>query len=410
MIQEKRQPSPFEAAFEAAEKFSNPLARSLVLTELAKTQFAVGRFDDAFRSIAAVPNRMEKKSVLIHLALDAVESGRIGPLPKLVTMLVETDPNSEATVGRLAQSLLERKSPNIEASLSLLALVDKPFDSDRSRYFFFEKLLDLGGPMEDVRKISTMFADENYRDWGRLALAKHSAKTGAWPEAEKLADGFSQPRRRSWAFLELARIAGKNSETKKVVELLSRSTEILEKIDVDPENIEPVTTQLRILGKTAYRAGETELGTRLLEQCEATAAKMTLSVPRFRAQYLLARTLHRLGLVADVDEYLDSKAIWNEKLSGLQRSLVLQWSAEAKGSNASDWLSAIREASRFEELPDNDFSQAERIIEIVRRYGGEMMSDKPTPGNDPGADAVNLSAEEFEDYYFSPFSIDDCGC
>lgn len=410
MTENNNNPPPLESAFEAAQKFTNPLARSLLLGELAKVQYAAGLFEEAWRSIEAIPNRMEKKGVLLHLALDDLQANRTERLAELVRKIVDADPNSESTAGRLALSLLEQK--NVDAVLLLLSAVEKPFDSERSRYTFFEKLVELDGErrLDEVRKFASMFSDENYRDWSRLAIMKLLAKTGSWPEAKRMADEFSQDRRRSWAFLELARIVEGKTEQELRSRLLERSAEILEAVDVTTENIETVATQLRLLGKSAYRMGETELGARLLERCEAEAAKITLPMPRFRAQYLLARSLRELGLIADVTDYLNAMEIRNEKLSGLQRSLVFQWLAEAERNGEKTWNLAVWEAAREGELPGGEFPKAERLAEIVRRYGIQMRNEKPTPTGDPELDAVNLSAEEFEDYYFSPFAIDDCGC
>ncbi len=410
--------SPFDAAQEAARSFSNPLARSLVLAELAKARFASESLDAALKTIAEIPNRAEKKAVLIDLALECVEKNEIAPLAELLRQLVVTDPNSASTAGRLALSLLEQKTPNSAAALSLLETVADPFDSDRDRYAFFEKLIVVSGMdgAEALQNLSQTFTDENYRDGARLALVKFFAANNAEREAEHLATQFALPRRRSWAFFELAKQAAAEKNTARVAALLHRSSDILDSIELEPENAESLATQLRIIGQFACRVGENELGEQLLERCEDVVAQILLPMPRLRGQYFLARTLWQLGRLNDVTEYLDAKAIWNETeiQPGVQRSLVLQWSAEAKmmSQARSDWTAAIREAARRSELPGSDFTQAERVAELVRRYGAER-SRSQTPieaqGN-PVLDAVNLSAGEFEDYYFSPFAFDDCGC
>ncbi len=425
--------TPFDAALKAARNFSNPSARSLVLAELAKAQFASGMCDAALTTAAEIPNRAEKKGVLLHLALECVQKNDtqkiMSLLPELVRRIVETDANSASVAGRLALSLLELETPDIAAALSLLETVQNPFGTDRERYMFFEKLLEkpvtpVGvDRLDAARKLATTFTDENYRDWAVLGLATFSAKISDWPEAERLADQFSQPRRRSWAFFELARWAEKNGEAEKCGKLLSRSADLLEAVVPDPESAssedaEAVATQLRIIGKFALSRGESELGERLLERCESTVSAIAPPMSRFRARYFLARVMWKLGLVGDVTEYIDSKAVWSEQLSGvqpgLQRSRVLQWLAEAKHlKNAeSDWTVSIREAARAGEIPGNDFPQAERIVEIVRRYEVERRGSgkSAVPQGDPVLDAVNLSSEEFEEYYFSPFAIDDCGC
>ncbi len=429
--------SPFESALGAARNFSNPLARSLVLVELAKTQFAAISPDSAWTAIEEIPNRAEKKGVLLDLALDCVQHGPSALLPDLLRRLVAVDPNSSTTAGRLALSLLERDSPDVGGALTLLKTTEQPFDTERECYVFFEKLLHvlMAGKEDHIEDIQTLFAsftDENYRDWSRLALVKFWAKKGDWTEAERWADPFSLPRRRSWAFFELARLAQKNNDTKRMSALLVRAAALLDTVERDTaeqnaENAEPLATQLRILGQFSLQSGERELGEQLLERCEAMATSISQPVPRWRAQLFLARTLWKCRLLDSVTEYIDAKAIWDETQSGiqpgLQRSLVLQWLAEAKPFRQAenDWQAAVQEAARTEmearELHGDEFPQAERLAEIVKRYSAEIQRNKKTPEEldadahgDPTLDVVNLSAAEFEDYYFSPFSIDDCGC
>jgi predicted negative regulator of RcsB-dependent stress response len=400
--------TPFIATQTAVERLSNPLAKSLILAELAGVQAENGLIDDAFTSIAQIPNRSEKRNVLSRLAFQSVGQNKTELLIRLVQTMFEVDTGSSATVGRLAQSLLEAGNEKgkiyVTTALELVRAVEHPFDSERLRYDFVAKLIeiDVNEQSSNIRQFIETFTDTDYRDWALLAFAKRFAVQNQWADAEKIAGDFLLPRRQSWAFFELSRLATGEKKQK----LLERAGEILETIFIEPDSAEALSVQLRILGKTAFEAENEEVGIRLLERSEAAAACVPTPMQRFRTQYFLAKVLRELRQIDSVRNYLNIRELAESKLSGIERSRVWVWLAEAEPSD-DNWTTAIQSASE----PDNqsaDIPCAERVAEILKRFSHRNRQNAPT--GEPDIDAVRLDAENFEEYYFSAFTITDCGC
>jgi hypothetical protein len=394
----------FEVTLAATDLMSNPMAKSLVLAELAQAQAETGLIDDALVSINNIPNRSEKRQTLFRLAFRAVQENKTEHLLRIVRIMIEVDPKSSPSVGRLAQTLLENNNP--VTAMELVKSVEKPFDSDQNRYDFIVKFIELTEKeqLENARLFLKTFSDTDYRDWGNLALAKRFAVLERWSEAQKIAESFSLPLRQSWTFFELSRLATeKNKE-----ELLLRAGEIIETIPIEPESAESLTIQSRILGKTALKTGNTELGIRLLEWSETAAAQISVPIQRFRAEYFLAKVLREHGLIPSVREYLDSETWKQSNMSGLDRSRIGVWVAEAEPANdLTAWSVAIQDAGKSEQ-ETADIVRAERIVEILKRF--TFRNNKLPPSGEPERDAVNLTAEEFEEYYYSAFAIKNCNC
>lgn len=397
---------PFKEALDSADGFSNLLARSALLVELARAQVEAGLVEESLACIRRIPNQIEQKGVLLDLAIESIRRGRTESLLKITRQLIAVDPNAAHVVGRLALTLAE-SGGETGLLLDLLRTTKQPFDSDRNRYEFFDKFLAFGNAdrLPEARRFLETFEDKDYRDWGVLALAKRSASLGAWPEAEEMAVWPELDRRRSWIFLELSRLA----ETKRRDKLLDRSVEILEAIPIGKENAETLAVQLRLTGKDLYRAGLADTGERVLERAEAAATSIPDKVQKIRARLFLARVLRRHGLVGSVRDYFDPTEIDSIGLGPTDRSRAFQWLAEAQGppDDLSAWIEAIR-SIREPAGSTDDFHRAERIAETVHRFA--CRDREPVPTDEPDRDAVILSGEEFESFYFSPFAIDDCGC
>ncbi|MDR3198284.1 MAG: hypothetical protein LBU34_10500 [Planctomycetaceae bacterium] len=396
--------TPFDAALAAAESMSNPIAKSLVLAELTQAQAEAGLIDDAFASIDIIPNYSEKRQALFRLAFRAVQENKTENLLRFIRTMVEVDPKSMSSVGRLAQLLLE--NGNLVKAMELVRAVEKPFDSELNRYNFVAKFVELAEKeqLDNARLFLETFSDTDYRDWGNLALAKRFMLLKQLQEARTIAESFSFPLRQSWAFFELSRLTtGKTHDL-----LLCRAGKILETISVESESAESLAIQSRILGKTALKTGNTELGLRLLEWSETAAAQISVPIQRFRAQYFLAKVLRELGQIHSVQEYLDSAKWMQLEISGLDRSRIGVWVAEAEPENIlTIWSIAIQDAGKPEQK-SADILRAERIAEILRRF--IFRNNKNPPSGEPEHDVVNLSAEEFEEYYYSPFAIKGCNC
>lgn len=407
----KNEIDPIQAALTAADGLDNMLARSVLLVELAKVQAKNASLDDALSTIGKISNVAEKRGVLLHLALDAVENDSGEPLLRIVRMMVETDPKSSHAAGRIAVSLLEKKK--IDDALQVVRAVEKPFDSDRSRYEFLEKLLknaDLDH-LDDARTFLDEFSENDYRDWGKLALARRLAAWGVWEDAERIAGRFDVPRRKSWAYFELARLAGSAKQNAKRDELLDRATEILESIVPDRENAEALSVQLRIFGKFVQHSGDSESAQRILERCESVIESIPVVLQKNRATLFLARVLRESGQIGSVGDYWNIDDPNRPEPDALDRSRILQWIAEAekRPDDLPYWERAVRAATAEKDARIDDFRRAERIVEIARRFSTRNIADRK-PTGDPERDATILSGEEFESYYFSPFAIEDCGC
>ncbi|MDR0337239.1 MAG: hypothetical protein LBI18_09130 [Planctomycetaceae bacterium] len=396
--------TPFDVTLSVAESMSNPMAKSLVLAELAQAQAQTGLIDNAFSSINKIPNRSEKRQTLFRLAFRAIQEHQTEHLLRFVRAMVEVDPKSMSSVGRLAQSLLDNN--HHAQAAELVFLVEKPFDSERNRYDFVAKFIELADKeqLDTVRLLLETFSDPDYRDWGNLAFAKRLVVLKQLSEAQTIAESFSLPIRQSWAFFELSRLTTGNDADL----CFRRAGEIIEAISIEPESAESLATQSRILGKTALKIGNTELGLRLLEWSETAAAQISVPFQRFRAQYFLAKVLRELGQIHSVQEYLDPATWMQLELSGFDRSRIGVWVAEAEAANdLTVWSNAIQDAGKPEQKIA-DILRAERIAEILRRF--TFRNEKIPPCGEPEQDAINLSAEEFEEYYYSPFAIKDCNC
>ncbi|MDR1963993.1 MAG: hypothetical protein LBQ50_09465 [Planctomycetaceae bacterium] len=394
----------FDATLVAVEGLSNPMAKSQVLTELAQAQFDAGLIEEALSVIGKIPNRNEKRHALFRLSLRAVQENKTEHLFRFVQMMIEVDPKSMPSAGRLAHSLLE--TGNLAKAMKLVRMIENPFDSERNRYDFIAKFIELAEKeqLDNARLFLETFLDTDYRDWGSLALAKRFAFLGQWAEAEKIAESFSFPQRQSWAFYELSRLATGEKRTL----FLVRAGEILETISIEPELAESMAIQSRILGKTALKTGNTEFGNRLLEWSEAAATQISVPIRCFRAQYFLAKVLREMGQIHSVQEYLDSEKWRQLNISGLDRSRIGVWLAETEPVNdLTAWIAAIRDAGQTEK-ETADIIRAERIVEILKRFS--FRDKNMPPSGEPEQDAFRLSAEEFEEYYFSAFTIQDCHC
>ncbi|MDR0871079.1 MAG: hypothetical protein LBN39_09845 [Planctomycetaceae bacterium] len=394
--------SPLTIAAEAAEQFSNPLAKSAILAAVAEAHFAAEQFDEMFAAADAVPNRAEKKGLLVNLASDYTNVKPFLPnkvILKIISALIKLDAKNESAAGRFALTLLDKE--NVDAALALINSVKKPFDSHKSRYDFTAKLLEIGGEKHVPAALNLLktFEDADYRDWASLALCKSYVQWKMPDEAVKIAEAFFQPLRRSWAFFELSQMVPNG----KKAALLKKSGTVLESFPVDKDNAEKAARQMRIIGKALYNAGETESGLQLLEQSEAAAAKIPEPMQRFKIRLLLAKVLRELGQIDSVQNYIGTKPLTGTEFNGIQRSELLQWFAEAspKEDEVKIWNSAVRTAAATEEKETNEFPRAEQIVEIVRNFSARQ-------NHKPAADIPGT--EEFDEYYFSPFAVTDCNC
>ncbi|MDR1485085.1 MAG: hypothetical protein LBT09_09715 [Planctomycetaceae bacterium] len=409
--------SPFTIAVETAGKLRTPMASVGILSAVAAAQIDAGLIDDAFITVAKIPSQSDQRSLLINTAINAANNKNPKIIPRLIKKLIELDPESSVIAGRLAQTLLDNNEP--ETALNIIHSVNNPFDSSRSCCEFAVKLLDFD--VAKARGIIETINDVDYRDWGSLELAQRIIKNGEINPAIEIVNHFSSPLRRAWAFFDLGKLTNSATELRLYKMVLS----ILEAIEIDPKNAESLATALRIIGKSAYNSSTaknknttesentinektiTAIGERLLELSEAAAVMISVPVQRLRAKLFLAGTLLELGLIGGAEAYIDRREIVNNDFSTIEQSKAWQWAAECDPKWESDWARAVTAVS-IAQRKSEELGLAERTAEIVRRFA--LRNNKLKPTGKPNDDSINLPARQFEEYYYSPFAIENCNC
>ncbi|MDR3233507.1 MAG: hypothetical protein LBT46_07585 [Planctomycetaceae bacterium] len=409
------------AAVQIAEEFSDETAKNQLLGEIVKLSAQSGQNSGALQTLQKIPNDSERKILLLgwdwkNFTQDAVRD--------LVTV-IESRPQTATLAGRIALSMLEAEKT--DTALLLLKSVKRPFETEKQRYVFLDNYLNgyLTGA-DSIKETLTLldgFKDETYRSWGRLALAKRLAVLRRYQEAEGFAEKFTPPEQRSWVFLEFYKIEPANRH------YLERAGTILNDLPLTfdtPESAESAAIQLRITGTQCHWQGLTELGEMLLEKSEAVGKSVLTPLPRLRLQCFLAKVLRELKLIDSAEDYIPLSEIRQEALSSIDRSKALVWFNEAAGLEQEiDWLRIIRSLN-VREKGTMDTSRTVRITEILKRFAAlrqqycsaalrqqrssTALRQPCLPSGNPDEDAVNLSGEEYESYYFSPFVSNDCGC
>lgn len=382
---------PLDVVFDIAGEVVDVSARNRILEETAKTEIRLGRLDKALRAAEAAPNR---KGVFRQLAIEAEKNNDIASLETILRRSIEFDSKSSALVGLLASSLLAKG--NVEGALTILRCAEQPFEGDQAKYAFVAHLLERDR-FDEARQLVESINAAEFRDWSLLAFAKRYASLARHSEAEAVLKRLTQPEKRAWALFEVGRCLLKPGEW------FRRAATILETIDLVPANAEAATIQRRIIGKALWKAEEFEAGRQLLESSEAALSASEDPFRRLRARCFLAKTLRETGELDSVRNYLDVSSLTSASFSPLQQSELLQWLAEASGSD-DDWTLAARRAAEEKD----EQQRVRRLAEIVRRFSYSAKKSPPT--GDPDVDAMLLSGEEFEEQYYSPFAVEGCNC
>jgi len=395
-------PPLFESIRQAAETLDEPRAKAQLLAELAQNQLAADQFDDALQTFTAISLPTERRAALLTADFQSFPPEKIESL----IQLLDSDPRTKFLAGNLALSMLEAK--NIRSAWTLIetAKDTAAFESERQRYDFLEKVLPQiqESDWEKVLHLHRTFTDENYRDWGTLAIAKYLAEKQRDGEAVKMLDSLSSPIRCSWAYWELCRLSSAERSANffdKAISMLGTVTDSSE----DEEAMERLAIQQRILGRAAYQRGNKEQGAQLLERSESVIAGLAVPMQRYRQQCFLGKVILELQLIGSIREYVPIDRILESLLSGRDRSRVLVWLAEAGWQEG--WAQAVAALSVPERgVPDSD--RAEQIAGVLKRFVANQRGLQAT--GDSSEDAVRLPGEEFESFYFSPFAQTDCGC
>lgn len=378
-------------AVKIAEKFSNEQAKNQLLGEIVDVLVQAGQHTAALQTLPKITSMYERKRLLLGWSWKDITTEDIA---KLAVML-ESDDQTAMLAGRLATAMLDDGKTN--EALLLIQSVKRPFETEKLRYSFIERYLQKTENVDAVVPLTDDFQDETYIAWSRLALLKKFADLQRWQEAETLVGRFENPQQQSWCFLELYT---RNPQNKTYLE---RSAAILDDIGLPPD-AESLAVQLRITGKRCYEASLRDTGAALLEKSEAAAKSVPLPLPRLRLQCFLAKVLRELKLIGSATSYIAVDAIEREPLSIIDKSRVQEWLNESFCRNVED-VHVLLEILNGKAA---DIDRAERIAEILKR-AAVIAEHRKATGN-PEEDAVNVSGEEYESYYFSPFAANDCGC
>jgi len=391
---------PFEAAQKAAESLTDPRLRSHVLSELAQQQLLTGQFDAAFQTFASISNGFERRVALLVADYRNFPPEKAEPL----IQLLEKDPETQLLTGRLALNMLD--AHNAAAAWRLIETSAEPFESEQQQYDFLEKVLPLL-PAEGWNKIPRFFRSfipGIYRDWASLAIIKYLAGLGRYGDAEAYADDLSFPLRSAWAYWEMSRL----SPAEPAKHYFDKAVEITEGVEItdnDDEAKEILAIQLRIFGRIAFEQGDKHTGERLLERCEAAAAAMAMRMERYRMQCFLGKVLMDLRLITSIREYLPIDNLLQSLSSGSDRSQVLVWLAEAGWHEG--WTQAMAALST-PERGEVEEDRARQIAAVLKRSVAHQQDLEVS--SDFSENAVRLSGEAFETFYFNPFAEADCGC
>jgi len=391
---------PFEAAQRAAESLTDARVKSQLISELAQQQLLTGQFDTALQTFAAIPLPHERRVALLVADFQSFPPEKIEPL----LQLLKADTQTNGLAGRLAISMLE--ADNTAAAWKVVEIDRGAFETDQQQYEFFEKVLPLADANDwaKVLRLYRSVAPGMYQDWASLALIKYLAERGRADEAEKFFGSLSSLLRCAWAYWMIYRLSPTEQAEHYFDKALETTDEIAIKSD-DETTMENLAVILRILGRTAFENNRREQGERLLERSEAAAAMLTLPFQRYRVQCFLGKVLMELGLIGSIQEYLPIDTMMESLSSGLHRSRVSVWLAEARWSEG--WTKAI-EAVAVSERGTEESDRVQQISNVLKRFVAHHQDLKAT--GDPSEDTVRISGEEFESLYFDPFAEWDCGC
>jgi hypothetical protein len=169
--------------------------------------------------------------------------------------------------------------------------------------------------------------------------------------------------------------------------------------------MEMLATQLRIFGHYAFLNNREEQGEQLLERSEAAATAVVMPMQRYRLQCFLGKVLVELKQIDSIQNYLPIDQILESLSSASDRSRVMVWLAEAGWNDG--WTKAVEILS----VPERgvlESDRAKQIADVLKRSVAHQQGFTAT--GDHSEDAVRISGEEFESYYYNPFAETDCGC
>jgi len=391
---------PFVAAQRAAESLTDPRVQSQLLSELAQHQLSTGQFETALQTFAAIPVPLERRIALLVANFKSFPPEQVEPL----LQLLKADSQTELLAGRLAIAMLEAN--NTVAAWKVIETDRGAFETDDQHYEFLRKVLPIvhADDWDKVLRLYRSTSPGMYQDWASLALIKFLAEHGRADETERFTSLLSSPLRDAWANWLVYQL----SPAEPPERFFDRAIDVTSEIDIvsnDETTMENLAIVLRIFGRAAFEKDRREQGEQLLERSEAVIAMMTLPIQRYRLQSFLGKVLLELGLIGSIREYLAIDDMMESLTSALNRSRFSVWLAEAGWSEG--WTRAVETMATPQRGVDEE-DRVQQISDVLRRFVAHQQDLERT--GDPIEDAVRLSGEGFETYYFDPFAEWDCGC
>jgi hypothetical protein len=389
----------FESVEKAAETLTDPRAKSQLLSELAHQQLLTKQFDAALQTFAGIDPPSERRIALLTADFGTLPPDKIAPL----VQLLEANTETKTLAGRLARPMAEVQ--NIDSAWKMIETAETAFVSEEQRYGFLKIVLPQinENNWEKIPWLHQTFTDEINRDWASLAIIKFLAGKKWYDEVETFALPLV-PIRRSWAYWEMYRLAPKEQSKT----CFDKAVEVIETIPIDSgvdAVMEMLATQLRIFGHHALLNDWKEQGEKLLERSEAAATAVMMPMQRYRLQCFLGKVLLDWKQIDSIQNYLPMDKMLESVSSASDRSRMMVWLAEA------GWNEGWKKAIEILSVPERGILESDRakqIAVVLNRSVAHRQCFMAT--GDHSEDAVKITGEEFESYYYNPFAVADCGC
>ncbi|MGL4943928.1 MAG: hypothetical protein ACRC46_12155 [Thermoguttaceae bacterium] len=338
--------------------------------EIAEAASAAADWDSATAAVAAIETRRERHYATLRLATTLAQHGLVARTNATLKLAVAEDATQQQEAGRLAATLLKAGAPHSDVA-EFLAQFETPFASDAVRYAYCECV-----PAETLETQLPLFVSDDYRNWARLALAKKYAASdtndGDTERALKTLREIPNTAQQAWGLVALERLDDAAREADQIADHETRA--ILQ----------------RILGRRLKSIA-------LLEASLASASKVVATSRRDELRLFAARHLALLGETEKARNTLSTTTDATLSVLAARREVE-----NALGESSASTLSAILALA----AQNDDSSQF--TSEVTRFF--RSATTNATATNDPRRDKVALPPDAYEEFYFSPFAIESCGC
>lgn len=392
-----------EAAARADDSFLRD-ARRLTIAETAATNWPT-----ALSAIAAIESPRERRYAFVRLANTVAQAGDVAWTRRVLTRLVTEDATQQQEAGRLAATLLDAGGNHAEVA-EFLAAWETPFASDAARYAYIER-----APREVIETHLPLFERDDYRDWARLALAQKQAKAGEIEHALATLDLLSTAAKRAWGLVALGRLADAarvasaidDAEQRAVLQRLLgrrlRSVPLLEASIASAAEVGSANRrdELQLFAARQLALAGEDAKAREIVRATAAAAKPPANSATAK-QPSASRAMHS---PSDVD----TMRVVSARLAVaplLGEPTVPLWERLLTLAAQSD------DPSHFELYVARFFAARESGRQEVATTVASLHDTTTAVigTNAPRRDQILLPPDEYEELYFSPLTIEGCGC